>query len=56
MWYNIFRVKALDVLMDQLKITGMDFQDISAISGSGQVYSKLRHYYAYFIYKMCVTN
>jgi hypothetical protein len=30
-------VKALDLLMDQLKITGLDFQDISAISGAGQV-------------------
>lgn len=33
---TIMWVKALDVLMDQLKITGMDFQDIAAISGSGQ--------------------
>ena len=30
-------VKALDLLMDQLKITGLDFQDIRAISGAGQV-------------------
>jgi hypothetical protein len=30
-------VKALDLLMDQLKIIGLDFQDISAISGAGQV-------------------
>lgn len=33
-------VKALDLLMDQLKITGLDFQDIRAISGAGQVKRK----------------
>lgn len=33
---TVMWVKALDLLMDQLKITGLDFQDISAISGSGQ--------------------
>lgn len=37
-------MKALDVLMDQLKITGLDFQDIAAISGSGQVYQILKAY------------
>ena len=31
-------VKALDLLMDQLKITGLDFQEIRAIcTGAGQV-------------------
>ena len=34
---TVMWVKALDLLMDQLKITGLDFQDISAISGAGQV-------------------
>ena len=39
-------MKALDVLMDQLKITGMDFQDIAAISGSGQVnYIQISYYF-----------
>ncbi|XP_046459350.1 xylulose kinase-like isoform X2 [Daphnia pulex] len=33
---TVMWVKALDLLMDQLKITGLDFQDISAISGAGQ--------------------
>ena len=32
--------------MDQLKITGMDFQDIAAISGSGQVnYIQISYYF-----------
>ena len=34
---TVMWVKALDLLMDQLKITGLDFQDIRAISGAGQV-------------------
>lgn len=36
-------VKALDLLMDQLKITGLDFQDIRAISGAGQVSSFVKN-------------
>jgi len=30
-------VKALDLLMDQLKLTGVDFEEITALSGAGQV-------------------
>lgn len=29
--------KALDLLMDRLKITGIDMQLIAAVSGAGQV-------------------
>lgn len=38
---TVMWVKALDLLMDQLKITGLDFQDIRAVSGAGQVSHKL---------------
>ena len=35
---TVMWVKALDLLMDQLKITGLDFQEIRAIcTGAGQV-------------------
>ena len=30
-------VKALDLLMDRLRITGLDFHDVVALSGAGQV-------------------
>lgn len=34
---TIMWVKALDLLMDQLKLTGVDFEEITALSGAGQV-------------------
>lgn len=37
---TIMWVKAVDLLMDHLKLTGLDFEEVAAISGAGQV----RHY------------
>jgi len=34
---TIMWVKALDLLLDKLRITGLDFGDVEALSGAGQV-------------------
>ena len=34
---TIMWVKALDLLMDRLRLTGLDFHDVAALSGAGQV-------------------
>ena len=34
---TVMWVKALDLLMNKLKVTGLDFCDIAALSGAGQV-------------------
>lgn len=34
---TIMWVKALDMLMDKLRVAGADFSTIAAISGTGQV-------------------
>ena len=37
---TIMWVKALDLLLDKLRITGLDFGDVEALSGAGQVKQK----------------
>lgn len=41
---TIMWVKALDILMDKLQISGADFGKVVAVSGSGQVFDIFEQY------------